>query len=147
MKLNDQQKEGIKALYGANTTGAETAINTIEKKKGAFRFFNEDGTVNISIAELEKKLNKAPKNPKAPKGNKHIGNGTTIFATLKNLRDDVKSLKNLSDYNDIVLTFKSVYEDLKKKKAELKQAEIDRITSEIEELTTRKNSLLAEKEK
>ena len=58
MQLTEQQIKGIKDIYGPDTNGAEDALKTILDKRGKFRFFNEDGTVNITLEQLKKKLNK-----------------------------------------------------------------------------------------
>lgn len=142
MKLSEQQKEGIKTLYGDNSTGAEQAISAIEKKKGAYRFFNEDGTVTITVEELEKKINKESK-PSVKVSSDEIT--TSIVEKLNEVKSEIKKMKDLKDYSKINTAFKSAYEELKGKRDSLKQAEIERIDKEIAELQERKNKLTEER--
>lgn len=145
MKLTKEQVQGIKTLYGDDEQGAINAIKKIDSKKGKFRFFNADGTVNISIAELEEKLNKESK----PKPKKEIEEeGTYSFAQeLRNIAYDMyNSLDNLEEYFYIVAGLRDIARILKKKKEELRDVEISNIDDQIAELEEKKKELLALKE-
>ena len=139
MKLSEEQKKGVMNLFGSDTASGENAVASIEKTKGKFRIFNEDGSVNITVEELEKKLNKQPKVKKSV-ANSEISN--EICADINKVIIGIKLMKDLKDYDKIATTLKLAITALKNKKEELKQAEIDRLTAEIEELTNKKNQLM-----
>lgn len=142
MKLTEQQKQGIKNLYGVDSTSATTAIQKVESKKGKFRFFNEDGTVNVSKEEFEKKISKETK-PSVKVSSDEIT--TAIIEKLNEARTEIKKMKDLKDYSKINTAFKNAYDELKGKKESLKQAEIDNIDKEIAELQERKRKLTEER--
>lgn len=137
MTLTQQQIEGIKNLYGDNSNDAERAIELIRKKRGTFKFFNEDGTVNISKEELEKKINKPSKQSTTPETDK-----PSVVSLLNQAKKEIKKMKDLVGYESILKGLKSTYEELTKKKEELKEAEIARLDNEIKELQEKKSKLL-----
>ena len=140
MKLTQEQKQGIINLYGADTTGAANAIEVVEKKKGVFRFFAEDGSVNISKSDFEKKINKQKKVKKT-----RMGIPYTIIADLHEVRNLIRKLPTLSEYDAINNAFKSAYDALKDKKVELKDAEMNRLQEQMLEIQKRIEQLSAAK--
>lgn len=142
MKLTDQQKQGIRNLYGDDSAGATSAIEKVESKKGKFRFFNEDGSVNVSREDFEKKINKESK-PSVKVSSDEVT--TAIIEKLNEARTEIRRMKDLKDYTKINTAFKNAYDELKGKKDSLKQAEIERIDAEIAELQERKRKLTEER--
>lgn len=143
MTLTQSQIEGIKSLYGEDVAGAEKAIETIKNKRGILRIFNEDGSVNISKEEIEKKLNKKPK-ISIPKVSSDELNAN-ILDLLKQTKGEVRKLKNLGNYETIKSEIKKLYHVLENRKKELLDSEIESIDKEIEALQQRKEQFLAEK--
>lgn len=143
MVLTQQQVEAIRNLYGEDNSGAERTLELINRKRGALKIFNEDGSVNISKEELEKKLNKPSKQPKQVVSSDEIA--SQVINLLNQTKSEIRKLKDLKEYNTIELTIKQVYGGLKKKREELKDLEIARIDKEIGDLQELKSKLLAEK--
>lgn len=143
MNITKPQIDGIKNLYGEDTNGAEKTLELIKNKRGALKIFNEDGSVNISKEELEKKLNKPSKQPKQVVSSDEIA--SQVLNLLNQTKNEIRKLKDLKEYNNIELAIKQVYGTLKKRRENLKDMEIARIDKEIEELQELKSQLVAEK--
>lgn len=145
MVLTVSQGDGIKALYGEDVAGAERALQLLSNKRGVLRIFNEDGSVNISKEELEKKLNKQPKQSKPRVKVSSDELVQNIVSKLMEVKSDIKRLPDLKEYGKINHSFKVAYDELKNRKVALKDIEVKRLQSEIEKIQDRIKELNGEK--
>lgn len=145
MVLTVSQGDGIKALYGEDVAGAERALKILSNKRGVLRIFNEDGSVNISKEELEKKLNKQPKQSKPRVKVSSDELVQNIVSKLMEVKSDIKKLTDLKEYGKINHSFKVAYEELKNRKVALKDIEVKRLQSEIEKIQDKIKELNGEK--
>ena len=142
MKLTDQQKQGIRNLYGDDSTGATSAIEKVESKKGKFRFFNEDGSVNVSKEDFEKKINKESKPSVKVSSDEAV---ESIVVKIDEAKAEIKKLKDLKGYNTIKGALKSAYGALNGRRNALRDEEIARLKEEIAEREERIKELTTEK--
>ena len=86
MKLTEEQKNKVRALFGADTEKANEVIEKIASLRGKMKLFTEDGEVALTADELEKKL--AGKEEKAGEETK-----TTKETSLEKIQRNVKEIK------------------------------------------------------
>lgn len=137
MVITKTQYEGIQALYGDDSNGFKQTIQKISEKRGVLKIFNEDGSLNLSREELEKKLNRPARKSTTTPTNK-----PNVCMLLKQAIHQISKMNDLSDYEYIIVSLKEAYDVLKRKKEELREIEISRIENEIRELQEKKSRLL-----
>lgn len=143
MQLTSENIGSIRQLYGEDRDGAERALELLKNKRGVLKIFNEDGSVNVSKEELEKKLNK-PSKVKLPKDG-HDDRLEDILHLMKEVVGSIRMLKDLSGYYLIKNEITNIEKALLKRKDDLLEDEIRRIDIEIDNLERRKDKLLSDK--
>ena len=149
MQLNEQQIKGIKDIYGPDTKGAEDALKTILDKRGKFRFFNEDGTVNITLEQLKKKLNKVKRIYKSvddmnsdPRNQDYTGQ---IINDIKEIKRKISLLKHSSSLVRIKAATETILEEIEKRKISIIDNELEEVKNKIHNLTILQQQLEEQK--
>ena len=149
MQLTEQQIKGIKDIYGPDTNGAEDALKTILDKRGKFRFFNEDGTVNITLEQLKKKLNKVKRIYKSvddmnsdPRNQDYTGQ---IINDIKEIKRKISLLKHSSSLVRIKAATETILEEIEKRKISIIDNELEEVKNKIHNLTILQQQLEEQK--
>lgn len=149
MQLTEQQIKGIRDIFGTDTEGAEDALKTISDKRGKFRFFNEDGTVNITLEQLKKKLNKVKKIYKTvddmnsdPRNQDYAGQ---IINDIKEIKRKIYLLKHSSSLIRVKTATETILEAIENRKISIIDNELEEVKNKIHNLTILQKQLEEQK--
>lgn len=149
MQLTEQQIKGIRDIFVTDTNGAEDALKTISDKRGKFRFFNEDGTVNITLEQLKKKLNKVKKIYKTvddmnsdPRNQDYAGQ---IINDIKEIKRKIYLLKHSSSLIRVKTATETILEAIENRKISIIDNELEEVKNKIHNLTILQKQLEEQK--
>lgn len=133
MRLTEEQKNKVRALFGEDVAKADAVLEKIASVKGRMKLFKEDGEVALSADELEQKLaGKEEKAGEAPKVTKETS-FQKIQRNLKEIKGSVRGLK-YDECAKVLEDLEALQESVKKRKitqANKKLEEIDRMRAEV----------------